>query len=86
MTEPEMSTGPRIEVRRSANVLEIQVELELKAFAPELATRPMSIGPAAVIETLDGKLSYWAAKHPAQKPDFHHPDGFTIELEAALLD
>ena len=32
------------------------------------------IGLSAVIETTDGALSYWALAHPAEKPDFHHPD------------
>jgi hypothetical protein len=37
---------------------------------------------AAVIEDHRGQLSYWALEHPVGKPDFHHPDGFTIELRA----
>ena len=35
---------------------------------------------AAVIETLDGALSYWALRHPPGRADFHHAAGF-IELE-----
>jgi hypothetical protein len=35
---------------------------------------------AAVIEDGNGRLSYWALGHPQGKPDFHHPDGFTLEL------
>ncbi len=34
----------------------------------------------AVIEEADGTKSYWALAHPAEKPDFHHPDGFVLEL------
>ena len=34
----------------------------------------------AVIEETDGVKSYWALKHPPGKPDFHHPDGFALEL------
>jgi hypothetical protein len=37
-------------------------------------------GLSAVIEADDGSLSYWALAHPAGKPDFHHPDCFTLEL------
>jgi hypothetical protein len=33
-----------------------------------------------VIEDIGGGRSYWALAHPAGKPDFHHADGFTIEL------
>ena len=33
-----------------------------------------------VIEEEDGTISYWALRHAAGKPDFHHPDGFAMEL------
>jgi hypothetical protein len=35
---------------------------------------------SAVVETLDGALSYWALRHPPGKPDFHHADSFALEL------
>lgn len=40
----------------------------------------LQIGLSAVIEEMDGTKSYWALAHPAGKPDFHHPDCFTLEL------
>jgi hypothetical protein len=33
-----------------------------------------------VIEEGDGVLSYWALRHPAARPDFHHPEGFALEI------
>ena len=41
------------------------------------------IALAAVIEDENGGLSYWALRHPPGKPDFHHPNGFALEV--ALL-
>ncbi|MGP1353343.1 MAG: DOMON-like domain-containing protein [Parasphingopyxis sp.] len=38
------------------------------------------IGLSAIIEETDGTKSYWALAHPPGKPDFHHPDCFTLEL------
>ena len=38
---------------------------------------------AAVIEEANGTKSYWALAHPSEKPDFHHPDGFVLELPAS---
>ena len=35
----------------------------------------------AVVEEADGRLSYWALRHPPGKPDFHHPAGFALELD-----
>lgn len=38
------------------------------------------LGFSAVIEATDGTLSYWALNHPSDKPDFHHPASFTLDL------
>jgi hypothetical protein len=40
----------------------------------------LRLGLAAVLEEGDGKLSYWALRHPAAVPDFHHRGGFTAKL------
>lgn len=53
--------------------------LELRAC---IAVEPAKLRVAlcAVIEERDGALSYWALRHPAPRPDFHHPDGFALEV------
>jgi hypothetical protein len=38
---------------------------------------------AAVIESTDGSLSYWAVRHPRLQPDFHDAAGFCIALREA---
>ena len=38
------------------------------------------LGLSAVVEAKDGTISYWALAHPSDKPDFHHPNSFTLEL------
>jgi hypothetical protein len=40
----------------------------------------LQVGLSAVIEETNGVKSYWALAHPPGKPDFHHPDGFVLEL------
>lgn len=45
-----------------------------------LAEAAGRIGLSAVIERLDGAISYWALAHPSDKPDFHHPDSFSLDL------
>jgi hypothetical protein len=42
------------------------------------------LGLSAVVEEENGTLSYWALKHPRDKPDFHCPDGFVFELAGDL--
>ncbi len=46
------------------------------------ASEPWALGLSAVIEATDGSLTYWALSHPLDKPDFHHPDSFTLVLPA----
>ncbi|MFC4295223.1 DOMON-like domain-containing protein [Novosphingobium tardum] len=43
-------------------------------------TGPLHVGLSAVIEEGDGTKSYWALAHPSDKPDFHHPACFTLEV------
>ena len=38
------------------------------------------LGLSAVIEGIDGTKSYWALAHPSDKPDFHHPDSFLLDI------
>jgi hypothetical protein len=51
-------------------------------FVIDLPASAVLLGLAAVIEDVDGGISYWALAHPSDKPDFHHPDSFTLELPA----
>jgi len=44
--------------------------------------RGSKLALSAVIEEIDGTKSYWALAHPPGKPDFHHPDCFTLTLGA----
>jgi hypothetical protein len=38
------------------------------------------IALTAVIEDDRGAITYWALKHAPDKPDFHHPAGFILEV------
>jgi hypothetical protein len=50
---------------------------------PGLAEANWFVSLTAVIEAADGTLSYWALRHPAPQPDFHHPGGFVLTLPTA---
>lgn len=54
-----------------------RLALESRLTLPPGASR---LGLSAVIEALDGSFSWWAVAHPSDKPDFHHPDSFVLEL------
>lgn len=40
----------------------------------------LCLGLSAIVEEIDGSVSYWALAHAPGKPDFHHRDGFALEL------
>ena len=46
----------------------------------ELPPGAEALALSAVIERVDGSISYWALRHPSDKPDFHHPDSFVLDL------
>jgi hypothetical protein len=68
---------PRIELRTQSDRQLLSAEVQLP-WGP--ATGPLRLGLAAVIESTPGPLSYWALRHPAERPDFHHPDSFGFEI------
>jgi hypothetical protein len=82
----EMLVGfspPQIIARRFAGRLEMEAIIASADLPPMAAKARLQIALAAVVEaadTVDGCHSYWALQHPAARPDFHHRDGFTLEL------
>ena len=80
---PGLSPGepPQVTVRRG-----VADRLELDAVVGLVASERRAVlllALSAVIEDRQGALSYWALRHPPGKPDFHHPQGFALELKAA---
>jgi len=68
--------GLSISVQRSDFKLELRAVVNLDDL-PELRdSTHLDVALAAVIESADGKLSYWALRHPGEKPDFHSDGSF----------
>ena len=67
----ELASPARLELE------DAYAEFEVIFERPPGVTR---MGLSAVIEDVDGAISYWALAHPSDKPDFHHPDSFVLEL------
>ena len=67
---------PGLVVRRSVDRLELEAQI-CQDFLPP--GRPLRIGLSAVVKDRDGVLSYWALRHPPGRPDFHHPDAFSLQ-------
>ena len=71
---------PQIAVRSTGSRLELDALVRLDALSAIHPSASLRIGLSAIIEASDG-LSYWALRHPADKPDFHDADGFALLLE-----
>jgi hypothetical protein len=75
MAPLEGIAAPGIEAATTPGVLEVGVRLTLPP-------GPARLGLTAVIEEAGGRLSYWALRHPAERPDFHDAGGFALEIQA----
>lgn len=66
-----------LEDRRDAAAYELGAKLDL---ADLPAAGDWSVGLSAVVELTDGRRCYWALRHAAGAPDFHHADAFACRL------
>lgn len=73
---------PKIAMRRDEETLALEASIEAERLSPAYAEGPVDFGLSAVIEDLQGGLTYWALAHPPGKPDFHHAEAFAICLSA----
>ncbi|HXJ37128.1 MAG TPA: DOMON-like domain-containing protein [Candidatus Eisenbacteria bacterium] len=73
--------APQIVVRRESERLGVDVLVELEDLSVSYRDAALRVGLSAVVESNAGRCSYWALRHPAVKPDFHHEDGFALRLE-----
>ena len=80
MAPLDYATNPRV----AASVTDDRIALEACVPLEALLALPgdglLRLGLAAVVESSDGRLSYWALAHPADGPDFHHSDGFVLTI------
>ena len=80
MVPAGLAAAPRLELRRGGGHFELQAEVCLSG--TELAGgRHLRLALSAVVEDGEGRLSYWALRHAPGRPDFHHPDSFSLGLE-----
>lgn len=77
---PAPMTPPKLTCRNSGNVLELTALLPADALP---AGARLHLAISAVIEDKHGNISYWALRHPADQPDFHHTGGFALDLDLA---
>ena len=75
--EPQLAALP-FQLHHQLGLLELQLHWNLSA---ELAAAAeLELGASAVIEHLDGEISYWALNHPAPQADFHNRQSFALRV------
>jgi hypothetical protein len=84
MSPADLEPPPELCVRRFEDRLEVDAAVHLRDLTALRGAPRLLLGLSAVVEEENGRLSYWALKHPRDKPDFHCPDGFVFELAGVL--
>jgi hypothetical protein len=74
---------PRLTVHSEHGSLVLDANVELETLPIMREGTLLRLGLSAVIEDVQGRLSYWALRHPPGKPDFHHADGFDLVVTHA---
>jgi hypothetical protein len=80
MSPVVVARAPEISLKRLDQGFELRASVSVDDMADLRGAGPLRIALAAVIEDENGRLSYWGLRHPPGKPDFHHPDGFALEV------
>jgi hypothetical protein len=74
------STKPEIATEQDGESLTLTVTVRVDRVSMMPTGTMLKVGLSAMIEGADGSLSYWALKHPSDKPDFHLANSFALEL------
>jgi hypothetical protein len=70
--------GFQIQSQKTAEHFRLEATADI--FNLNLGTAPMKLSATAVIETLAGKISYWAFKHSGNEPNFHLRESFIAQF------
>jgi hypothetical protein len=76
MREEVLFTSLPFTFHKAKHELRLDISIDLSCILS--AEQKINIGVTAIIQTFDGRESYWALTHPGVQADFHLRDGFTI--------
>jgi hypothetical protein len=79
----DAALDPQVTVSVSERKLELDARIRIGRLLPGYSGGPLRAGLSAVVEDDHGSFCYWALRHPPGKPDFHHRDAFSLELDEA---
>jgi hypothetical protein len=81
MAPLDYATDPLVAASVTDDRIALEALIPLEALLALPGDGTLRLALAAVIEMTDGSLSYWALAHPAEAPDFHHPDSFVLSID-----
>jgi len=73
---------PHVVVHAESDALGLDALVPLADLSVSYRDAALRIGLAAVVESVSGRCSYWALRHPVGRPDFHHADNFALRVDA----
>lgn len=78
MCQEDRIAEPLVKINRTAESFSLTAKLEISSLHADNA--PLRVGVSGVLKHRDSRLSYWALAHPAEKPDFHAPQTFLLQV------
>jgi len=76
----EVALEPAVVVRHDRDRLQVDAVATAASIPRAGKGEGLRVSLAAVLEGVDGTRSYWALRHPAARPDFHHPDSLVLDV------
>lgn len=77
--EEELIHSIRLDIRRNAECYRLETAVDIGPIL--IAGKQLLMGISSVIQTLDGRETYWALIHPGSQADFHQRESFILALE-----
>jgi hypothetical protein len=81
MAPLEHAMPPTVAVSITADRIALEAIVPRETMLALPGESRLRLGLAAVVERTDGGISHWALAHPGDRPDFHDPAGFVLEIE-----
>ena len=80
MRSPSLVNPPVVSAQSRKNFFRIEASVDLRG--TDFSEGPLLASPSAILKDRSGESSYWALVHSQSKPDFHHPQQFTLKLSS----
>lgn len=80
----QSAPAPSVTWHRVSDAFVLEARIPAAALRSSGCGQTLDIGLTAVIESRGYPSTYWALRHPTPKPDFHHRQGFALQVPANL--